>query len=102
MTQTVKLKLETLVPTIYNYLKTNRPNGGVADMATIGAQVINYLVYNNTISLSEKDECKQYLCHLIGYAFRKGLPDSVSRELYNLMIDETGYNDIARKIANQI
>lgn len=102
MRSSVQDKLQNVVPAIYSYLKENKPGGGVTDVATIGAQVINYMVATGNITLAEKNECKQYLCKLIGYAFRNGLPENVLRQLYNLMIAENSYNNIASSIAKQI
>ncbi len=98
----IESRLQKLVPVIIDYLKVNKPNGGIMDIATLGAQVINYWVNQREIPISERVAAKYHLCHLISLGFRNPIPEHIIQIVREMMINETGTSSTAKILSERI
>lgn len=98
----IESRLQKLVPVIIDYLKVNKPNSGITDIATLGAQVINYWVNQREIPISERVAAKYQLCQLISLGFRNPIPEHIIQIVREMMINETGTSSTARILSERI
>ena len=98
----IESRLQKLVPVMIDYLKVNKPNGGIMDIATLGAQVINYWVNQREIPISERVAAIYYLCHLISLGFRNPIPEYVIYIVREMMINETGTSSTSKIVSERI
>lgn len=98
----IESRLQKLVPVMIDYLKVNKPNGGIMDIATLGAQVINYWVNQREIPISERVAAKYYLCYLISLGFRNPIPEYIIQIVREMMINETGTSSTAKILSERI
>lgn len=98
----IESRLQKLVPVIIDYLKVNKPNGGIMDIATLGAQVINYWVNQREIPISDRVAAKYHLCYLISLGFRNPIPEHIIQIVREMMINETGTSSTAKILSERI
>lgn len=95
--------IDLIIYAVYNYLKAQGgSNSGIVDLVKIGARVFNYMSANGKIAEYEKDEYRRAYIIALSSTFHKGVPDTVKKMLYDVMVDERGYDDVARNISNSI
>ena len=72
MTYLAKEKIDRIFENIYNQLRNT--NAGIIDGVRLASQCINYLITNNVIKSSEREECCEYVILLFNSGFNNSMP----------------------------